>query len=61
MARNCTFFPHFSCVLVRSPNLKRFFSVFNVSLIMVLESDSASTDVEKQKPHKELILSGAPD
>ena len=60
MARD-PFFPRFSCVLERSTNPKRFFSVFKVSLIMMRKSDSASADVEMWKPHKELILSGASD
>ena len=53
-------FPRFPCVLVPSPNQKRFFSVFKVSLNMMRQSDSASADIEIQKPPKELHLSGAP-
>ena len=57
----CSLFPRFPCVLVRSPNQKRFFSVFKVSLNIMRQSDSASADVEIQKPPKELHLTGAPD
>ena len=57
----CFLFPRFPWVLVCSPNQKRFFSVFKVSLNMMRQSDSASADVEIQKPPNELHLSGAPD
>ena len=57
----CSLFPHFPCVLVRSPNQKRSFSAFKVSLNMMCESDSDLAVVETRKPHKELDLSGAPD
>ena len=57
----CSLFPHFPCVLVRSPNQKRFFSVFKVSLNMMRQSDLAFADVEIRKPPREHHLSCAPD
>ena len=53
----CSLFPHFPCLLVRSPNQKCFFSVFKMSLNMMSQSDSASADVEIRKPQKKLHLS----
>ena len=50
-------FPRFACVLVRSPNQKRFFSVFKVSLNIMRQSDLASPDVEFRKSDKKLHLS----
>ena len=44
-----------------SPNSKRLFSVFKVSLNMMCQSDSTSADVEIRKPPREHHLSGAPD
>ena len=61
MARNRPFYPHFPCFLVPSPNQKRFFSVFKVSLNIMRQSDLASADVEFRKSDKKLHLSGAPD
>ena len=61
MARNRPFYPRFPCFLVPSPNQKRFFSVFKVSLNIMSQSDLASADVEFRKSDKELHLSGAPD
>ena len=57
----CSLFSRFLCLLVRLPNQKHCFSVFKVSLNMMRQSDSASADVEIQKPPKELHLTGAPD
>ena len=61
MARNRPFYPSFPCFLVPSPNQKRFFSVFKVSLNIMRQSDLASADVEFRKSDKKLHLSGAPD
>ena len=61
MARSIPFFPRFPCVLVRTPNQKRCFSVFKVSLYIMCGSDSDLAVVEIRKPQKELHLSGAPD
>ena len=54
-------FRRFPCFLVPSPNSKRLFSFFKVSLNMMCQSDSTSADVEIRKPPREHHLSGAPD
>ena len=53
-------FSGFPCVPLPSPNQKRFFSVFKVSLNMTCWSDLDSADVEKPNPIRAVLLFGAP-